>query len=167
MVEYQPSFDHPWFERGVQEEYFRCHFWNYEHFYINGIDDENAVVEYKPSLELSITHVLRGVCARRILQMMSLLKWWTFLHFLHQLHWWWECRGWIQALIRNVDHSWFERGPYFKWCHCHSRLQYYINVIIFVFINYKSSSLVFGHLDGGNEIFDLYSFSEDSSVLFW
>ena len=32
--------------------------------------------------------------------------------------------------------------------------------------NYKSSSLVFGHLDGGKEIFDLYSFSEDSLVLF-
>ena len=48
----------------VQEEYFRwCHFWSDEHFYIfyiNCIDDENAEVEYKPSLEMSITHGLRG-----------------------------------------------------------------------------------------------------------
>ena len=48
----------------VQEEYFRwCHFWNDEHFYIfyiNCIDDENAEVEFKPSLEMSITHGLRG-----------------------------------------------------------------------------------------------------------
>ena len=37
--------------------------WNDEHFYIlyiNFIDDENAEVEYKPSLEMTITHGLRG-----------------------------------------------------------------------------------------------------------
>ena len=44
-------------------------------------------------------------------------NYWTFIlkqwKFWQQLHWWWEWwrdNGWIPALIRNVDHPWFERG---------------------------------------------------------
>ena len=38
---------------------------------------------------------------------------WFWNNFLQQLQWWWEGwrdNGWIPALIRNVDHSWFLRG---------------------------------------------------------
>ena len=42
-----------------------------------------------------------------------------------------------------------------------------ISMLSYIVLNNdKSSSLVFGHLDGGKEIFDLYSFSEDSLLLF-